>query len=170
MKKTLLVAAMAAVCAVFFTACPGPVEKTTADYLSSPKKGWVLESALCNPPYEMENHELIGDLVNGYLYDFEKDDIITFTADGVQTIKPGNLLPGEEEYGYTEDVTYLWRVDEANDGWIWMQVPFFYDEVQEYVHIITLDENQFKCLCTFNDDEIVTKGTYTVTLNYVPAK
>lgn len=170
MKKTLLVAAMAAVCAVFFTACPGPEEKTTAELLSAAKKGWVLESALCDPAYVMESGERIGNLVDGYLYDFEKDDIIAFTAEGVQTIKPGDLLPGEGEEGYTQDVSYLWRLDETNDGWMWMQVPFFYDEVQEYVHIITLDDNQFKFLCTFNDDLNPAKPTYTVTLNYVPAK
>lgn len=170
MKKTFLALAVAAVAAVCFTACPGPQEKTTADYLSAPKNGWVLESALCSPAYEMLSGELIGDLVNGYLYDFEKDDIITFTADGVQTIKPGNLLPAEDQDGYTQDVAYLWRIDEQNDGWIFMQVPFFYDEVQEYVHILTLDENQFKFLCTFNDDEQGAKGTYTLTMNYVPAK
>ena len=78
MKKTFLALAVAAVAAVCFTACPGPQEKTTADYLSAPKNGWVLESALCSPAYEMLSGELIGDLVNGYLYDFEKDDIIAF--------------------------------------------------------------------------------------------
>ena len=119
----------------------------------------------CKAPHV--ERELIGDLVNGYLYDFEKDDIITFTAEGVQTIKPGNLLPAEDQDGYTQDVAYLWRIDEENDGWIFMQVPFFYDEVQEYVHILTLDENQFKFLCTFNDDEQGAKGTYTLTMNYV---
>jgi len=166
MKKTLLVAAMAVVCAVFFTACPGVETKSYTDYLISPKKGWVLEAATSSPAYEMENGEIVSDLMNGYLYDYELDDIMTFTENGVQTINPGENI-GE---GYQAETAYLWQLDNENDGWIYMQVPFFYDDVQEYCHILSLTEDVFKFNCTMNDDEPSAKGTYTFTLTYVPAK
>jgi hypothetical protein len=173
MKKTLLVAAMAAVCAVFFTACPS-VEKTTADYLMSPKKGWVLDAAMSSPAYVMDNGEIVTDLMNGYLLDYELDDVMTFSQSNgfnIQTINPGNLLPGEnDEWGYTEEYASQWMLDTENDGWLWMQVPFFYDEVQEYCHILSVNDDILKFNCTMNDDELPAKPTYTFTLTYVPAK
>lgn len=172
MKKTFLVAAMAVVCAVFFTACPNPEEKTYADYLMSAKKGWVLEAAASSPAYEMASGEFVSDLMNGYLYDYELDDVMTFTESNgfyIQTIGPGANVDAEGE-GYQEEVAYQWQLDSENDGWLYMQVPFFYDDVQEYCHILSLTEDVFKFNCTMNDDEPSAKGTYTFTLTYVPAK
>lgn len=173
MKKTLLVAAMAAVCAVFFTACPTPEEKTTADYLMSPKKGWILQAATSSPAYELLDGSFATDLINdGYLHEYELDDIMTFTqADGFnyQIINPGNNIDPEGE-GYQQEVKYLWAFDAVDEGWIYMQVPFFYDDVQEYCQILKINDEEFRFKCTVNDDDVEAKGTYSFTLTYVPAK
>ena len=158
-----------AMLAVVFNACD-PQVKTTTDYLTSPKNGWVLESAVSSPAYVMENGELVTDLMNGgYLFDYELDDIIAFTADGVQTIDPGKNVDPEGE-GYQAVVSYKWSLDMANEDWIWMQIPFFYDEVQEYCHILNIDDTKMTLNCTVNDDDPVTKGTYTFNMVYVPVK
>lgn len=168
MKKALVVMAVA-VLAVVFNACT-PQVKTTTDYLTGAKNGWVLSAATSSPAYVMENGEIVTDLMNGgFLYDYELDDIIAFTAEGVQTVDPGkNVDP--EGHGYQSVVSYLWHLDQANEDWIYMQIPFFYDDVQEYCHILNIDENQMTLNCTINDDEPTTKGTYTFNLVYVPAK
>lgn len=168
MKKTVFMLATVAAFVVSFCSCGGTTEKSTAELLASPKNGWVLESATSSPAYQMGSGEYVQDLLNGgYLLDYEKDDIIAFTTAGVQTINPGTLTDPE---GYTETRSYLWSLDKADSTIIYMQVPFFYDDVQETCHILQLTENVFRFNCTINDDDPAAKGTYTFTLQYVPAK
>lgn len=172
MKKAFLVLAVAA-CAVFFTACPGPVEKTKAELLASPKKGWILSAAESSPAYHMASGEYVSNLMNGYLYDYELDDIMTFTVEGVQTLDPGaNIDP--EGQGLQEAKTFLYSFDAADDDWMYMQVPFILDAndqiKQVYCHILTLTEEQFKFNCTIDDVDPAAKDKYTFTLTYVPAK
>lgn len=165
MKKSLFVLAIAAIM-VCFNACV-PQEKTLTDYLTAPKKGWVLEAATSTPGYVMEDGSIIDNLMEGYLYDYEKDDVIAFDAEGNQTINPGDNIP--EEGDYRETVTCKYTIDEVNNI-LNCQIPFFYDEVPEICQIITLDENTMKLRCTINDDENPAKGTYSFTLTYVPVK
>ncbi|MBQ3739755.1 MAG: hypothetical protein II856_00970 [Bacteroidales bacterium] len=172
MKKAFLVLAVAA-CAVFFTACPGPVEKTKAELLASPKKGWILSAAESSPAYHMASGEYVSNLMNGYLYDYELDDIMTFTVEGVQTLDPGaNIDP--EGQGLQEAKTFLYSFDAADDDWMYMQVPFILDAndqiKQVYCHILNLTEEEFKFNCTIDDVAAQTKDQYTFTLTYVPAK
>ncbi len=172
MKKAFLVLAVAA-CAVFFTACPGPVEKTKAELLASPKKGWILSAAESSPAYHMTSGEYVSNLMNGYLYDYELDDIMTFTVEGVQTLDPGaNIDP--EGQGLQEAKTFLYSFDAADDDWMYMQVPFILDAndqiKQVYCHILNLTEEEFKFNCTIDDVAAQTKDQYTFTLTYVPAK
>jgi len=172
MKKAFLALVVAA-CAVLFTACPGPQEKTKAELLSSPKHGWVLSAAESSPAYHMASGEYVSNLMNGYLYDYELDDIMSFTVEGVQTLDPGaNIDP--EGYGLQQAVTYLYVFDQTDDEWLYMQVPFIVDAngdiMQVRCHILTLDEETFKFNCTIDDVENPTKEEYTFTLTYVPAK
>ena len=172
MKKAFLALAVAAL-AVFFTACPGPVEKTKAELLASPKNGWVLSAAESSPAYHMASGEYVSNLMNGYLYDYELDDIMSFTVEGVQTLDPGaNIDP--EGYGLQQAVTYLYLFDQTDDNWMYMQVPFIVDAngdiMQVRCHILDLTEENFKFNCTIDDVETPTKEEYTFTLTYVPAK
>ncbi len=171
MKKAFLALAVAAL-AVFFTACPGPVEKTKAELLASPKHGWVLSAAESSPAYHMASGEYVTNLMNGYLYDYELDDIMTFTVEGVQTLDPGaNIDP---EYGLQEATAFLYSFDAVDDNWMYMQVPFILDAndqiKQVYCHILNLTEEEFKFNCTIDDVAAPTKDQYTFTLTYVPAK
>ena len=171
MKKAFLALAVAAL-AVFFTACPGPVEKTKAELLASPKNGWVLSAAESAPAYHMASGEYVTNLMNGYLYDYELDDIMTFTVEGVQTLDPGaNIDP---EWGLQEATAYLYSFDAADDEWIYMQVPFILDAndqiMQVRCHILDLTEETFKFNCTIDDYADPAKAEYTFTLAYVPAK
>lgn len=167
MKKTVFMLATVAAFVVSFCSCVEPT-KSTADLLASPKNGWVLESATSSPAYLMGSGEYVTDLLNGgYLYDYEKDDVIAFTTTGGQTIAPGTLTDPE---GYTETRTYVWALDQTDPTIIYMQVPFFYDDVQETCRILELSKNVFRFNCTMNDDDPAAKGTYTFTLQYVPAK
>jgi len=172
MKKAFLALAVAAL-AVFFTACPGPVEKTKAELLASPKHGWVLSAAESSPAYHMASGEYVTNLMNGYLYDYELDDIMTFTVEGVQTLDPGaNIDP--EGQGLQEAKTFLYSFDAVDDDWMYMQVPFILDAndqiKQVYCHILNLTEEEFKFNCTIDDVAAQTKDEYTFTLTYVPAK
>ncbi len=172
MKKAFLVLAVAA-CAVFFTACPSPVEKTKAELLASPKKGWVLSAAESAPAYHMSSGEYVSNLMNGYLRDYELDDILTFTVEGVQTLDPGTEIDPEGT-GLQQTATYLYMFDQTDDNYIYMQIPFIVDYnddiMQVRCHILTLDEETFKFNCTIDDVESEAKDEYTFTLTYVPAK
>ena len=175
MKKTLFAMAIAATLVLGFNSCD-PVEKTLTDYLTAPKNGWVLEAATSTPGYTMSSGAIIENLMEGYLYDYEMDDIIKFTADGIQTIDPGTLLPDDSTSAYQTAVSTTYTIDEATKI-LNMQVPFFYnddytsfDAQPEICEIIALDENQLKIRCTINDDENPAKPTYSFTLTYVPAK
>lgn len=176
MKKSLFAMAIAATLALGFNACV-PQEKTLTDYLTAPKNGWVLESATSTPGYVMSSGAIIDNLMEGYLYDYEKDDVIKFTADGIQTIEPGTNIP-EDGSAYQEAISTPYSIlQDATGKFLNMQVPFFYnddyssfDAPVEICEIINLDDNQLKIRCTMNDDENPAKPTYSFTLTYVPAK
>jgi hypothetical protein len=111
--------------------------------------------------------------MNGYLYDYELDDIMTFTVEGVQTLDPGaNIDP--EGQGLQEATAFLYSFDAVDDYWMYMQVPFILDAndqiKQVYCHILNLTEEEFKFNCTIDDVAAQTKDQYTFTLTYVPAK
>lgn len=163
MKKTLSVLAVAAMLVLSFAACV-PTEKTTADLLASPKNGWILSAATSAPGYVMESGEIIENLMEGYLYEEEMNDVISFTTDLIQTVKPGD----DSLAAYSANCSLVTLED--GHEYIKMQVPFFYDDELELCRIVNLTEEEFKISCTINDDEPGAKGTYTFSLTYVPAK
>lgn len=165
MKKSLFVLAAAAIM-VCFNACV-PQVKTLTDYLTAPKKGWVLEAATSTPAYHMEDGSYVENLMEGYLYDYELDDVISFDAEGNETITPGAKIP--EEGDYRETVVVKYSIDEVNNH-LYCQIPFFYDEALELCKIITLNEDVMKLSCTIDDTENPAKDVYTFNLTYVPAK
>lgn len=144
---------------------------TTAHSLTIPQ-GWKLVTATSSPAYEMIDGTHISDLMNGYLYDCEKDDIIVFSINGTQKVLPGTLLCDFEDGGYDQETNLgQWYFDYPNNPTIlYMQIPFFYDNAIRACRIITYNNNLLKVSVMFNDEEVPAKGTYTFILTYVPAQ
>ena len=172
MKKLFSVLAIAAMVVFTFTACT-ETEPTKADYLCQ-SKGWVLSAATSTPAYDLSDGTHITDLMTeGYLYDYELDDIITFNTNGTMSINPGaNIDP---EYGYQQEVGSTWKFNEDTTV-LYYQIPFFYDNTGftfdaelENAKIIYLNKDEMKLAYTFKD-ELGAKGEYTFYMTYVPAK
>jgi len=169
MKKVFSVLAVAAMVLVSFSGCTS--DKTYTDLLTQ-SKGWVLSAATSSPAYEMSDGSYVTDLINdGYLYDYEVDDVILFNANGGEIVQPGTLVPGEGETGYSaETAVGSWSFDnETLPTILNMQVPFFYDDEVEVCKLLSLTESELRISCTINDDDVA-KGTYSFILTYVPAK
>lgn len=175
MKKVFSILAVAALFIIGVTSCVDPTQKTYADYLTV-DGGWVLASATSSPAYALSDGSYVTDLMTeGYLYDYELDDIITFNANGTMAINPGTNIDAEG-YGYQQEVGATWAFD-ADTTHILMQIPFFYNEAgtsfdaeMESCKILTLNDTEMKLAFTFNDDESPAKGEYTFYLTYKHAK
>ncbi|MCQ2277538.1 MAG: hypothetical protein MJZ87_11455 [Bacteroidales bacterium] len=172
MKKTLLVLAVAAMFVFSFSSCGDT--QTTAEILTNNTKGWVLSSATSSPAYVLSSGRAIENLLDGYFYDCEKDDIIIFQDGGIQVINPGaNVDP---EWGYQIQTLGTWSLS-ADNTVLNMQLPFFYgpsnmtyDQEQESCRIVSVSSKELVLEYAFNDNESPAKGEYTFTLTYVPAK
>jgi len=172
MKKTFLVLAAAAMIVLGFTSCGG--DKTYTELLTGQTKGWVLSAATSEPGYLLNSGRTTANLMDGYLYEEEMDDIITFKENGIMTIDPATKTA--PDYGYQSTVIANWNLS-ADQSKLNMQLPFFYDNSNmmydaevETCTISSLTNKELVITYTFNDDEAPAKGTYTFTLTYVPAK
>jgi len=173
MKKLFSVLAIAAMVVFTFSSCDTTTEKTMADYLCQ-SKGWVLSTATSSPAYALSDGTYITDLMTeGYLYDYELDDIITFNTNGTMSINPGTNI--DAEYGYQQEVGSTWNFN-SDTTVLNFQIPFFYDETGytfdaelENAKILYITDTEMKLAYTFNDD-LGAKGEYTFYLTYVPAK
>jgi hypothetical protein len=176
MKKLLVLAAAALM--VCFSSCD-PTVKTLTDYLTAPKKGWVMETAVSDPAYVMNDGSRIQNLMEGYFFDYEMDDIISFDAEGNETIDPGKLVAADGA-AYQNVVTAKYTINEETKiltcqmPWIYEynddDLPIGYSPDQEICQIITLDDNMLKIRCTIDDVAATTKDVYSFTITYVPAK
>ena len=121
--KKVLVFALIAVFALSLSSCGKKKEKTNTEKIST-SKGWVLKAATVTPGVP------VGDGITtnflNYLYDYEKDDIIIFNANGTFVINPGSKKPTAEEDGYVEEKGSTWKFN-SDETKVTMQIPFFYD-------------------------------------------
>ena len=169
MKRNILVIALVAIFAVAITSCGKKNEKTNTDLLSI-EKGWVLSTATSSPAYHMIDGSFATDLINdGYLFDYEVDDIIKFQANGNQIINGGKLVPAEGDYQATDKGVGTWKFN-SDETELSFQIPFFYDEEVETAQILKLSETELRVKYTFNATDNPTKEAYSFTLTYVPAK
>jgi hypothetical protein len=179
MKKVFSVLAVAALILVSFSSCD-PQEKSMAEMLTI-SKGWVLQSATSSPDYVMSTGEEVADLFNGYLYDWEKEYILVFNANGNEVVKPGKTVVPEGEPGFSEETSLgNWAIREGvleggtSYDYLDMYIPFVINQQNQvplcHCQIISFDENMLRLKFRFNDDENPAKGTYEWTLTYVPAK
>lgn len=160
---------------------PEPELHTAMELLTIPQ-GWVLSEATSRPCYVFSNGEVVEDLMHGYLFDFETDDIIRFSSDGTHSVEPSYIIPSEDfDYGYTQETSLgQWHFDNPdNPAYLFMQIPFIYGDgpntynpAIEECRIISLTTDMLKISFTYIDDEYknATKGYYTFTLTYVPAR
>ncbi|MDL2296988.1 hypothetical protein LJC68_08685 [Bacteroidales bacterium OttesenSCG-928-B11] len=167
MKKNILIYALCAAFALNFTSCGE--EKTQleerTDFLTGATKGWQLTAATSSPAYEMAANEFITDILNdGYLYDYEKDDIVIYRESGGIDVDPGSVTDPD---GYTK-LTNIgqWSFLDDEGKKLSTQIPFFMDAEPEEVNVIELTDKKLRFNYTFNDDESPSKGTYTFTLTY----
>ena len=167
--KKVLVFALIAVFALSLSSCGKKKEKTNTEKLSI-EKGWVLSEATSSPAYHMSDGSYATNLIkDGYLYDYEVDDIIKFEANGNQIINGGKLVPAEGDYQATDKGVGTWKFN-SDETKLTFQIPFFYDDVQETADILELSETQLRVKYTFNATDNPTKEAYSFTLTYVPAK
>ncbi len=161
---------------------PEPPEPHTPLELLTIPSGWVLSEATSSPSYVLSYGAFVEDLMHGYLFDFEIDDIIRFSSDGTHSVEPSYIIPSEDfDYGYTQETSLgQWHFDNPdNPAYLYMQIPFIYgenpntyDPAIEECRIISLTTDMLKISFTYIDDEYknATKGYYTFTLTYVPAR
>lgn len=158
---------------------PEPPEPHTPLELLTIPSGWVLSEATSSPAYNMLNGECIHNLMHGYLFDFEIDDVIHFLSNGTHFVNPGIMIPSEG-VGYTQETSMgQWHFDNPdNPSYLYMQIPFIYgenpntyDPAIEECRLISLTTDMLKISFVYIDDEYKnsTKGTYVFTLTYVPA-
>ncbi|MCK9338376.1 MAG: lipocalin family protein [Bacteroidales bacterium] len=180
-KSTLSIIVVAAVCMLAFSSCTKEEkasiqtafssctkEKTMTEMLQI-KKGWTLSTATSSPAYNLNGGGQIGNLFDGYVFDCEKDDIITFKEDGFEYMNPGDDVCDNQAADESSIGSYSLNEDAMTMD---MQIPFFYDAAVESVKVVELTEDVLKVNYTFTEVEETTKapGTYTFTLTYVPAK
>lgn len=169
--KKVLVFALIAVFALSLSSCGKKKEKTNTEKLCV-EKGWVLSAATSSPAYHLSNGSYATNLMTeGYLYDYELDDIIIFNSNGNQVINGGSNVPeGDEPYQKKDYGVGTWSFN-SDETVLNFQIPFFYnndDAHKENAEILSLTETELRVKYTFNDD--ATKETYSFTLTYVPAK
>mgnify|MGYP001428854661 CR=1 FL=1 len=165
-KSTLSIIVVAAVCMLAFSSCTK--EKTMTEMLQI-KKGWTLSTATSSPAYNLNGGGQIGNLFDGYVFDCEKDDIITFKEDGFEYMNPGDDVCDNQAADESSIGSYSLNEDAMTMD---MQIPFFYDAAVESVKVVELTEDVLKVNYIFTETAQTTKapGTYTFTLTYVPAK
>lgn len=148
-------------------------------------EGWKLSTAASSPAYELADGSLANDLINdGYLYNWELDDIIIFSESGSEIANPGTLIPQGPNWGpdydkfpYSTSTLGSWHFDNEDDPQlIYMFIPFFEfnwwwnNNFPLTCELLSLTKNKFTIRVTFNNDNPDSiKGTYAFTLTYIPA-
>ena len=142
-------------------------------------QGWVMSAAVSDPAYLLHDGTRVSNLFEGFIFDFETDDIIVFNTDGTIIANPGNLIPdydwewvisngeyGTDEFPLTTSVIGNWSFIGENEPptEISMQIPFFYDRIPEECRIVSLSENEFVIKYVF-----VQEPNYEFCITYVPA-
>jgi len=185
MKKLFLVA-ITILIAFAFNSCihEGP----TKEDLLTQKNGWILTAATSEPPYIMlaeegEEPEHLRDLMKGYFFDFELDDVYYYEISGALKVNPGKKLPTPEDLadglGYDKITTLgTWVLTYPK---LTTKVPSFYDKdpngtwTMDQVTITELDDNVLTYKYTWTTpDEPAKKAkrsakgneTYTFTLTF----
>ena len=156
----------------------GDLPSTPLEMLTIPQ-GWRMAAAQSSPAYQMVSGEYVSNLLDGYFYDFEMDDIIVFFSDGTHRLLPGNIIPEGPDVAYQVETDLgQWHFDDnSNPTQLYMQLPFFYndawtfyDPVLECCSLLELSRERLVFSYTYEESTKHGKGTYTFTFTYVPAR
>jgi hypothetical protein len=168
MKKNILKLMIVAICAVTLTACPKE-EKTTKDYLTGAKNGWVITKGTFDHTYVTTTGDPVNDLIEDeYLLECELDDIMTFLENGSQTINPGKNTC--DDFGYQKEVAATWSLTGKT---LTCQLPFFYNDAEtsfdaepEVLTVVSIDDKEMVLRGTYKVEELPTKEDFVFTLTY----
>jgi hypothetical protein len=178
MKKTIFaVMALTFAFAAIFVAC---TKELTDEEMLTQTKGWILTAATSEPPYIMlsedgEEPEHLRDLMKGYFYDYELDDVYYYDENYALRVDPGKKLPPSGKDGYTAVTTLgSWVL---NGKSLTTKVPSFYDKdpvtgtwIMDKVKITNLTKDELTYTFTWDAaaKKKIAKGEeiYTFTLTF----
>ncbi len=180
MKKSILSVIAIALVGVFaFTSCNR--EQTKKDVLTQ-SKGWKMVEATCANGMATTENTTIFNLMEGYFFDCELDDIITFKEDGYVYFNPGKNVndEGMDLYPSEETAMGTWTLDEENDI-LTTHFPWEYDfqspanNGEPYsCKAVTLNKDKMKLTFTLkivaDPAKDIAVGEYPVDIVYEPAK
>ncbi len=183
MKKSILSVIAVALVGVFaFTSCNK--DQTKKDFLTQ-SKGWKMVEATCATGITTTTNNKIYDLMdteNGYFFECEKDDILTFKEDGYVYFNPGKNVndEGMDLYPSQETAMGTWTLDEENDI-LTTHFPWEYDFVTPAnngpafnCNVVTLDEGKMKLTFTLkvtaSPAKDIAPGEYPIDIVFEPAK
>ena len=128
-------------------------------------KGWRMITATSFPAYELPNGTNITDLMQGWFYDFELDDILVFRMDGTHWIYDNsNAVTSGSGHAMGQ-----WYFDNPITPQT-IHMRFINADLVYYnCQILALTENEFKIKFYYNVDSPA-KNTYTFTISYVPTE
>lgn len=180
MKKSIFSIIAIALVGVFaFTSCNK--EKSKKDILTQ-SKGWKMTEATCATGINTTDNDKIYNLMEGYFFACELDDILTFKEDGYVYFNPGKLVndEGSDLYPSEETAMGTWTLDEENDI-LTTHFPFEYDFKNPANNgtpfnckVVTLDENKMKLTFTLKvvpgQAKDIAAGEYPIDIVFEPAK
>lgn len=163
----------------FVTTDDGEDQPSTPIELLTIPQGWRMIAAQSSPAYPLASGEYVSNLLDGYFYDFEMDDIIVFSTDGTHRVLPGDLKPEVADAYQVETDLGQWHFDDyGNPTLLYMQLPFFYnydwssyDSAMECCSLLELSSEKLVIQFAISEDDFKHgKGVYIFTITYVPAQ
>lgn len=183
MKKSILSVIAIALVGVFaFTSCNK--EQTKKDVLTQ-SKGWKMVEATCATGITSDDDNTIFNLMDGYFFECELDDIITFKEDGYVYFNPGKTVMSDDAEGIVsypsqETPMGVWTLDEDNDI-LSTHFPWEYDFANTANNgepynckVVTLNNDKMKLTFTLkivaDPAKDIVPGEYPIDIVYEPAK
>jgi len=164
MKRVISSTMVVVLMAMVFSSCQ---EDPTNTEMLINKKGWKLVDVTSSPSYELEDGRKINSLRDGYLRDYELDDVIFFKEDGALTVDPGSKLPPEGKDGWRTARTIGTWAFLKEETQIKMQIPFWYPENEggnrdpDVVDLNFLDKDNLRFSLFFTEEETGTQYTFS---------
>ena len=160
MKKNILIGVICALVAFGMTSC----EKTKTKTELLTEKSWSLTKATSTPAYELEAGVNITDLFDGFIRDYELDDLLRFDVNGGVFLNPGKIRDEGQAAG--EELLGKWSFDENTDK-LDFYLPYYEEAVVGTVTV--LNETTLTVGVKISeDDDIIAKATrnYDFILSY----
>jgi hypothetical protein len=168
MKRTFIIAAFSVVLAFAFSACTDP-NQTDYDIKKEAltlKDGWVLTTATCAEGYELEDGGKINNLFDGYIRDYEVDDIWYFDATGAQMYDYNKILDEGQTAGKFSLGNWTLSEDAAT---LSLHLPWYEGYPIVEAKLQNVDSKELKVMAVIHEDDGVNTKTvreYTFVLTF----